>query len=362
VNAIAPPIGLLAELTHRCPLQCPYCSNPVQLDRRSLELDTDTWKRVFTEADELGVLQLHLSGGEPTVRLDLPEIVRHCAGLGLYTNLITSGVLLDDRKLEVLAEAGLDHVQLSLQDVDPVNADQIAGFTGGHEKKLALGKAVAALGLPLTVNTVVHRKNIHSIEATVDLAIAMGARRIEIAHTQYHGWAYLNRAALMPSRDQVMAAIAQVEALRRRHEGKIVIDAVTPDYFARVPKSCMGGWGLRALNVTPSGKVLPCHAAETIPGLAFDNVRQRSLHDIWHFNQAFNAFRGLDWMEGPCVPCERKATCRGGCHCQALAIVGSATVADPVCEKSPVHFMMRDLAEADAVDGRAEFEYRKIGA
>jgi pyrroloquinoline quinone biosynthesis protein E len=360
MSAVPPPIGLLAELTHRCPLQCPYCSNPLQLDRRSAELDTETWKRVFTEANELGVLQLHLSGGEPTVRQDLPEIVRHCAQLGLYTNLITSGVLLDDRKLQVLADAGLDHVQLSFQDVDPINADRIAGFTGGHQKKLALGKAVNALGLPLTVNTVVHRNNIQSIEATVDLAIDMGARRIEIAHTQYYGWAYLNRAALMPSRDQVMAATTLIEALRKRHQGQIVIDAVTSDYYARVPKSCMGGWGARALNVTPSGKVLPCHAAETIPGLVFDNVMQRPLHDIWHFNPAFNAFRGLDWMEGPCVPCERKTTCRGGCRCQALAIAGSAIVADPVCEKSPVHFMMRELAEADAANTQAEFRYRRI--
>ena len=362
MNAIVPPIGMLAELTHRCPLQCPYCSNPVKLDRKSDELDTATWKRVFSEADGIGVLQVHLSGGEPTARPDLPELVAHCAELGLYTNLITSGVMLSEEKLKVLADAGLDHVQLSLQDVDPVNADTIAGYKGGHQKKLALGKAVVALGLPLTVNAVVHRKNIHSIEATVDLAIAMGARRVEVAHTQYHGWAYLNRAALMPTQQQVMDAAALVDRLRTQHRGVIVIDAVTPDYYARVPKSCMGGWGARALNVTPRGKVLPCHAAETIPGLQFDYVTEKSLAEIWNHGQAFNAYRGTEWMEGPCVGCDKKLSCRGGCRCQALALAGRAEAADPVCEKSEHHGLVRELAMVDAGRDQAAFRYRKIEA
>jgi PqqA peptide cyclase len=359
---IAPPIGLLAELTHRCPLQCPYCSNPLALDKRSTELDTATWKRVFSEANEIGVLQLHLSGGEPTARPDLAEIVEHCARLELYTNLITSGVMLDEKKLSTLIDAGLDHVQLSLQDVDPVNADTIAGFKGGHRKKLALGRAVVAKGLPLTVNAVVHRKNIHSIEATVDLAIEMGARRIEVAHVQYYGWALVNRAALMPTRQQVLDAAKLVEDLRKKHRGVIVIDAVVPDYYGRVPKACMGGWGARAINVTPKGKVLPCHAAESIPGLQFDHVTEKSLKDIWFNNQAFNAYRGQAWMEEPCVSCEKKGSCKGGCRCQALAIAGKAEKADPVCELSEFHHLMKDFAEADAVKDDVAFRYRKIEA
>jgi pyrroloquinoline quinone biosynthesis protein E len=362
MNAIVPPIGLLAELTHRCPLQCPYCSNPVKLDRKSEELDTATWKRVFSEANEIGVLQLHLSGGEPTARPDLAEIVAHCASLGLYTNLITSGVLLDEKKLGTLVDAGLDHVQLSLQDVDPINADTIGGFKGGHAKKIALGKAVVAAGLPLTVNAVIHRKNIQSIEAFVDLAIAMSARRIEIAHTQYYGWALLNRAALMPTYQQVMDAARLVDELRKKHQGTIVIDAVVPDYYARIPKACMGGWGARAINITPKGKVLPCHAAETIPGLVFDYVTEKSLKDIWYANPAFNAYRGYDWMEAPCTTCDKKQSCKGGCRCQALAIAGRATAADPVCELSEHHAQIRELAVIDAVRDDAAFRYRRIEA
>ena len=356
------PIGLLAELTHRCPLQCPYCSNPLQLDRRSAELDTALWKRVFSEADDLGVLQLHLSGGEPTARADLTELVAHCARLGLYTNLITSGVLLDKPKLAALAGAGLDHVQLSLQDIDPVNADQIAGFRGGHDRKLRIGEAVVETGLPLTINAVIHRKNIGSIDRMVDLAISMGARRIEIAHAQYYGWALLNRAALMPAYEQVLEAAELVERLRTLHAGRIVIDTVVPDYYALYPKACMGGWASRALNVTPSGKVLPCHAAETIPNLVFDNVRDKPLAEIWHASPAFEAYRSLDWMEEPCTSCERKAACRGGCRCQALAITGSATQADPACSLSPFNDELRSRAFAESAAADATFAYRRIDA
>jgi PqqA peptide cyclase len=343
---IAPPIGLLAELTHRCPLQCAYCSNPVNLDRRSAELTTDDWKRVFSEADALGVLQLHLSGGEPAARADLEEIVGHCAGLGLYTNLITSGVTLDEARLKALNDAGLDHVQLSLQDVDPLNADHIGGFKGGHARKLALGAQIVRLGLPLTINAVIHRHNISSIEAMVQLAVDVGARRVEIAHVQYYGWALRNRAHLMPTRQQAFEADALVKELRVRHKGVIVIDSVIPDYYARQPKPCMGGWGSRVINVTPSGKVLPCHAAETIPGLEFWTVRERGLADVWLNSPAFNAYRGDDWMMEPCTSCEIKGTCKGGCRCQALALAGQAEAADPVCELSPFHGELEVLAAA----------------
>jgi PqqA peptide cyclase len=354
------PIGLLAEITHRCPLQCPYCSNPLQLERRSAELDTATWKRVFTEADELGVLQLHLSGGEPTARADLLELVAHCARLGLYTNLITSGVLLDRDKLQALADAGLDHVQLSLQDIDPLNADHIAGFRGAHERKLKIGLAVVEVGLPLTINAVIHRGNIDSIERVIELAISMGARRIEIAHAQYYGWALLNRATLMPTEAQVMAAARQVEELRARYASVIVIDTVVADYYAEYPKACMGGWGSRAINITPSGKALPCHAAETIPELRFDNVKDLSLGEIWHGSSAFQAYRGLDWMEEPCLSCSRKETCRGGCRCQALALTGRVTAADPTCRLSEFHDQIRSRAVAESAAGRDDFSYRRI--
>src|SRR6185369_10434281 len=252
------PLGLLAELTHRCPLGCPYCSNPLALDKREDELDTATWARVFGEAAALGVLQCHLSGGEPAARRDLPEIVASAREAGLYTNLITSGVGVTTRTMRDLWEAGLDHVQVSIQDADAVSSDHLAG-------------EAVRLGLPLTVNLVVHRANIERIGAMVDLALKLKATRIEIAHVQYYGWALKNRSALMPTAEQVSRAVAEVEELRRRHQGQIVIDAVVPDYHARFPKPCVGGWGRRSLNVTPSGRVLPCHAAESIADLTFWN-------------------------------------------------------------------------------------------
>jgi PqqA peptide cyclase len=355
------PVGMLAELTHRCPLQCPYCSNPIDLERKSSELDTETWKRVFTEAHELGVLQVHLSGGEPTARDDIREIVAHCASLGLYSNLITSGVMLSEDKLKALIDAGLDHVQLSLQDVDPVNADTIGGFKGGHRKKIALGAMVVKAGVPLTVNAVIHRRNIDTLPLMIELAENMGAKRVEVAHTQYYGWALANRAALMPTWDQVKQAVKIVEEAKVRLKGKMVIDQVVPDYYAKYPKPCMGGWAARALNVTPSGKVLPCHAAESIPGLKFFTVKEMSLADIWYKSNAFNAYRGDSWMEGPCIGCDRVSTCKGGCRCQAMLLTGKAEVADPACHLSPFHSQMHDLAVADAANGDVEFRYRRIG-
>jgi len=286
------PLGLLAELTHRCPLGCPYCSNPLALDARKDELDTAAWLRVFREAAELGVLQLHLSGGEPGTRRDLVDLAAGAHVAGLYTNLITSAVGITEETLGALAKAGLDHVQISIQDSDAASADRIAGYRGAFAKKRALAAAVVRHNLLLTVNAVVHRANIERIGDMVDLALALGASRIEIAHVQYYGWALKNRAALMPSRAQVERAAAALSDLRSRHHGRIVIDAVIPDYYARYPKPCVGGWGRRSLNVTPSGKVLPCHAAESLTGLEFWNVRQHSLADIWANSPAFNAFRG----------------------------------------------------------------------
>lgn len=342
------PIGLLAELTHRCPLHCPYCSNPLALERRDDELDTATWARVFAEAASLGVLQLHLSGGEPALRPDLEALTAAAARVGLYTNLITAGIGLTPARLAALRDAGLDHVQLSLQDTGAESADRIAGRPGAHARKLRLAQAIAGAGLPLTVNVVLHRANIAGVQDLVGLAVGLGAGRIELAHAQYHGWALHNRAALMPTAAQVRQSLADLDAARARFGRQIAIDAIVPDYHASRPKPCLGGWGRRSLNVSPSGRVLPCHAAETIPGLVFWSVRDRGLAEAWHDSPAFNAFRGTGWMQEPCRACPRREADFGGCRCQALALLGDAAAADPVCALSPAHAMLRDmLAPAD---------------
>ena len=351
------PLGLLAELTHRCPLGCPYCSNPLALEPRAVELDTATWARVFREAAALGVLQVHLSGGEPGARRDLVEIAGTAHAAGLYTNLITSAVGITEKTLGALAAGGLDHVQISIQDSERNSADHIAGYEGAFARKRALAAEVVRLGLPLTVNAVMHRANIDHIAEMVDLALELGAGRVEIAHVQYYGWALKNRALLMPTREQVERAAALVEDLRERHHGRIVIDAVVPDYYARYPKPCVGGWGRRSLNVTPAGKVLPCHAAESIPGLEFWNVREHSLADIWANSPAFNAFRGTAWMKQPCASCPRREQDFGGCRCQAFALTGDAAAADPVCHLSPEHARVAALA---AIVEDAGYSYRRM--
>jgi pyrroloquinoline quinone biosynthesis protein E len=350
------PLGLLAELTHRCPLGCPYCSNPLALERREDELDAASWARVFGEAAGLGVLQVHLSGGEPGSRRDLVAIAASAHDAGLYTNLITSGVGITADTLRKLSDAGLDHVQISIQDSEPESADRIAGYKGGYARKRALAAEVVRLGLPLTINVVVHRANIEHIGAMVEQALAMQASRIEIAHVQYYGWALKNRAALMPTREQAEHAVGLVEELRRQHQGCIVIDAVIPDYYARFPKACVGGWGRRSLNINPSGKVLPCHAAESIPGLEFWSVTEHSLADIWENSPAFQAFRGTEWMREPCASCARRDLDFGGCRCQAFLLTGDAAATDPVCHLSPQHALLAELA---AADGEAEYAYRR---
>ncbi len=354
------PLGLLAELTHRCPLGCPYCSNPLALESRDDELDAGTWSRVFKEAAALGVLHVHLSGGEPGARHDLIDIAANAREAGLYTNLITSGVGITTRTMRDLWEAGLDHVQVSIQDADAVSADRIAGYRGAFQRKHALAAEAVRLGLPLTVNLVVHRANIERISDMVDLALKLKASRIEIAHVQYYGWALKNRAALMPTTEQVTRAVAEVDELRRKHQGKIVIDAVVPDYHARFPKPCVGGWGRRSLNVTPSGRVLPCHAAESIPDLTFWNVRDHALDDIWANSPAFNAFRGTDFLPAPCAGCERREIDFGGCRCQAFALTGDAANTDPACALSPLHETIFKQAEAEAEGETSRFLYRNF--
>ena len=358
MSDIAPPLALLAELTHRCPLQCPYCSNPLELARAGDELETDIWLRVLTEAAALGCLQVHFSGGEPTARRDLEHLVKQAAASGLYTNLITSGVLLDEARLARLVDAGLEHVQLSFQDSSDTGADRIAGFAG-HRRKIEIAGRIRLAGLPLTANFVVHRQNLANLESMIAFGVELGAQRIEIAHVQYYGWALKNRAALIPTREALARATAVVDDARSRLNGVTVIDYVVPDYYARRPKACMGGWARRFLNVAPSGKVLPCHAAESLPDLVFDNVRQRSLSDIWENSDAFNRFRGTSWMPEPCRSCDRAEIDWGGCRCQAFALTGDAARADPACALSPDHQLVVGFAAAESTDPPPEFIYRR---
>jgi pyrroloquinoline quinone biosynthesis protein E len=351
------PLALLAELTHRCPLRCPYCSNPAELTRASAELSTAEWARVFNEAATLGCLQVHLSGGEPTARRDIVEIVAAARAAGLYTNLITAGVLLDAPLVVRLVQAGLDHVQLSVQDAEEAGAERIGGMKGAMAKKRAAAALATQAGLPLTLNAVVHRQNLHNLPRLVEIALEWDAGRLEVAHVQYYGWALANRAALLPTRAQLDEATRIVDAARAAHRGKLVIDYVVPDYHAARPKACMGGWGRRFLGISPAGNILPCHAAESIAGMVFPNIRQTSLAEAWSDSPAFNVFRGTAWMPKPCQGCEHAERDWGGCRCQAFALTGAAENTDPACALSPHHGL---LAEALTEAGETAYRYREF--
>ncbi len=332
------PLGLLAELTYRCPLHCPYCSNPVTVPDAP-ELTLPEWLRVLAQARQLGVLQLHLTGGEPLARRDLTPLVARASELGFYISLVTSGVGLDARRASELAHAGLDHVQLSMQDSDRVAAEEVAGARVVNHK-MAAARAVTALGLPLTINVVLHRGNIGRIAPIADLAAALGAERLELAHTQYYGWGLLNRSALLPTREQVLAAEQAVAHARAAHQDTLEILYVVADYYEPYPKPCMHGWGRRHIVIAPDGRALPCSAAAQIAGLGIDNVRERPLSEIWHHSPAFTRFRGAEWMPEPCRSCPRKEIDFGGCRCQAFALTGDAARADPVCRLSPDHHLI----------------------
>ncbi|WP_069163339.1 pyrroloquinoline quinone biosynthesis protein PqqE [Nocardia altamirensis] len=342
------PLGMLIELTHRCPLHCPYCSNPVELVQRAGELTYDQWADVLTQARELGVVQMHFSGGEPLARADLPALVTHARQLGAYVNLVTSGVGLTAARASQLAQCGVDHVQLSIQDADPRTADLIAGARV-HAVKLRAAEAITSAGLPLTVNVVLHRANIDRVEQLVDLAVGLGAERIELANTQYYGWGLRNRAALLPTAAQLDAAQHAMQRARAKHAGGPELIYVLADYFADRPKPCMDGWGRIQLTVTPGGDVLPCPAASAITTLPVENVLRRPLAEIWYSSTAFNAFRGTDWMREPCRSCPERFRDFGGCRCQAFQFTGDAAATDPVCGLSPhrplVDAVLRESAE-----------------
>jgi pyrroloquinoline quinone biosynthesis protein E len=354
------PYTLVAELSYRCPLHCPYCSNPVDIggDRYRAELETEHWTRVFREARALGVVQLALTGGEPMLRHDLDELVAAGREAGLYSTLVTAGTLLTSERAARLKEAGLDHVQVSIQSPDPEENDRIAG-NRSFEKKIAAARATRELGFPLTVNCVLHRQNLDRIEEILLLAEELGAQRVELANTQYYGWAVLNQQPLMPTREQLERGEEAVCRFRARVGPRITVLWVLPDYYEDVPKPCMGGWGRTAIVIAPNGEALPCQAASTIPALEFPNVRGRSLDWIWHEADAFTRFRGTEWMQEPCRSCPlgRQEEDWGGCRCQALRLAGDAAATDPVCRFSPHHGTVVAAREAVQTD---EFTYRTM--
>src|SRR5271154_7152849 len=342
------PLALIAEITHRCPLHCVYWSNPLELAAASSELSTAEWINVFQQAGKLGMLHAHFTGGEPLARPDLTELIAGARAAGLYTNLITSGIGLAETRLQALVEAGLDHIQLSFQDSSEDAANWIAGAKA-HAHKIELSRIIRRHKIAFTVNLVIHRQNIDHLDEMITFIEQLAPERMEIAHTQYYGWALQNRAALLPTRVQLEKAVEAVSAAEKRLAGRIRVDFVVPDYYARFPKSCMGGWGRRLMLINPSGKVLPCHAAEVIPSLEFENVREQTLEKIWQQSSSFQRFRGEAWMPEPCRTCDQRTEDFGGCRCQALLLTGDASATDPACSLAPAHHVVEAaLLEANS--------------
>lgn len=351
------PYGLLAELTHRCPLHCPYCSNPIELAARESELPAETWIRVLRQASALGVVQVGFSGGEPLLYPDLGCLIRAARAEGLYTNLITSAVGLTKDRLAELQADGLDTIQISFQSDEASLADDIAGARA-HSRKLAAARAAVESGFPLGINVVLHRRNIDRLSEIIAISESLGAMRLELANTQFYGWAFRNRLALLPTRGQVARAdeIAAREAERLR--GRMQVVYVLPDYYEKRPKPCLHGWASRSLTVNPRGEVLPCQAANAIPNMKFDSVLEHGLEWIWRESEAFNRFRGLDWLPEPCRSCPEKHRDFGGCRCQAALIAGDAALTDPVCELSPLRHLVDEILDAGAADD--SWEYRRV--
>ena len=331
---ISNPLALVAELTHRCPLHCVYCSNPLELTKRERELPADAWARVLREAAELGVLQVDFTGGEPLARPDLTELVCAARAAGLYVSLITSGLPLDEKRLDELITAGLDHFQLSFQGAHEESA-ALASGTHTHAQKLSVARWVKQRRVGLTLNFVIHRHNLHELEDMVQLAEEIGPGRVEFAHVQYYGWAFENRKRLLPTRDQLNRSLEIIKKAEERLRGRIRVEYVVPDYYAKYPKACMGGWGRKVLLVKPDGNVLPCHAANVLPGMTFENVQSKPLREIWQQSDAFQKYRGEEWMPELCRNCDRRAQDFGGCRCQAFLLAHDAAATDPVCTKSP---------------------------
>ena len=337
---VSNPLALIAEITHRCPLHCVYCSNPMQLAGTKAELSTEEWASVFQQSGKLGMLHAHFTGGEPLARSDLKELISVARAAGLYTNLITSGIGLNEARLQTLVDAGLDHIQISFQDSQEKAANWIAGAKA-HAHKIELARAIRRqIGqkkIAFTVNLVVHRQNLDHLEEMIAFIEHLNPERVEIAHAQYYGWALANRTALLPTHAQLEKAVTIVAEAEKRFAGRIRVDSVVPDYYAKYPKACMGGWGRRLMLINPAGKVLPCHAAEVLPDLSFENVREKTLEWIWRESPSFRRFRGEDWMPEPCRSCDRRSEDFGGCRCQAFLLAGDATATDPACSLAPMH-------------------------
>jgi pyrroloquinoline quinone biosynthesis protein E len=350
------PKALIAEVTHRCPLHCVYCSNPLEMRKRSEELATADWRSIFQQAGQMGVLQLHLTGGEPLARADINDLVKAGRSSGLYINLITSGVGLDGPRLDGLINAGLDHIQLSFQDIEEGPANEFAG-TRSHALKLKMASLIRERRIGFTLNMVVHRSNLSRLEEMIAFAEQSGAQRVEIAHVQYYGWALKNRDALLPTRDQVDRSIEIVDAARERLKGRLRIDFVLPDYYAKYPKPCMNGWGHQLILIDPTGRVLPCHAAGVIPGLEFSSTREHPLRWIWEESPAFNRFRDESWMPEPCQSCDRRTRDFGGCRCQAFLLTGDAAATDPVCTLAPSHGVVEKIL-AEVNGAKPSWVYR----
>jgi pyrroloquinoline quinone biosynthesis protein E len=338
------PFGLLAELTYRCPLHCPYCSNPVQVSSSGEELSTSEWKRIIREASELGVVHILFSGGEPLLHKDITELVAYAREAGMYTNLITSALGLTRSRAEQLHDAGLDSIQISFQAHEAILADAIAGAKG-HHRKLEAARLVRELGFPLTINAVLHRQNIARIANMIEMAERLDAQRLELANTQFYGWAFKNKEELLPTREQVTSAESVALAAQERLRGKMEVLYILPDYYGIRPKPCMNGWGQRYLTVDPTGKILPCQTAGDISTLHFDTVREHSLAWIWHESEAFNRFRGTEWMPEPCRSCDQRERDFGGCRCQAALLTGDAVNTDPACSLSPYRQSLIDIVE-----------------
>jgi pyrroloquinoline quinone biosynthesis protein E len=350
-TAISNPLALIAELTHRCPLHCVYCSNPLELNTRANELPTEIWAKVFQQAADLGVLQADLTGGEPLTRPDILDLVKAARKADLYVNLITSGMPLDEPRLAKLVEAGLDHIQLSFQGAQEGTANEISG-TKAHAQKLRVLEWFSHHRVAVTLNFVIHRRNIDQIEEMLKIAESSTATRVEFANVQYYGWAFANREHLLPTRPQLDRSLEILKSAADRLRGKIRIESVVPDYYAKYPKPCMGGWGRKLMLITPTGDALPCHAAQVIPNLHFDNVQQQSLREIWETSESFQKFRGEAWMQEPCKTCDRRTQDYGGCRCQAFLLAADPTATDPVCSLSPnrpkVDAILADLADKTA--------------
>jgi pyrroloquinoline quinone biosynthesis protein E len=353
-----PPLWLLAELTYRCPLHCVFCYNPVDYTAYGAELGTDEWVRVLREGRSLGATQLGFSGGEPLVRDDLEVLVAEARRLGYYSNLITSGIGLNERRIAAFKDGGLDHIQLSFQDSTREMNDFLSS-TRTFDLKRRVAKLIKQYDYPMVLNVVLHRLNIDHVQQILDLALELEAEYVELANTQYYGWAYVNRDQLLPSREQLARAEEIVNRFRERVGSAMKIYFVVPDYHERRPKACMNGWGAVFLCLTADGLALPCHEARMLPGLEFPNVRDHDLRWIWFDSPAFNRYRGDEWMKEPCRSCPEKVKDYGGCRCQAYMLTGDPANADPVCDKSPHHALVTQ-AVARAGEPRAPTEAKPV--